>query len=294
MTRMARLVALGFAIAMAGGFAAPGPVIAKEPVAKDAIAKDPASSSTIVPHRAVYDLRLMNTRGKRSLQAIRGRILYDFSGSACEGYALQFRQVSELDTGEGRVIMSDLRATSWEEGQGQRLTFHSENYLDDNLRESVTGEARRSDKGVAVRISKPEERSLDLDRGLIFPTQHVRRVLTAAKEGQTILQIGVYDGSETGDKSYDTMTVIGRRMEPGEKPDDVAGREPTLAGLARWPVTVSYFDRGKPAGEQTPVYAISFELYENGISRALVLDYNDFVVAGDMTSLDVNEAKPCP
>ena len=37
------------------------------------------------------------------MSAVRGRILYDFSGSACEGYALQFRQVSELDSGEGKV-----------------------------------------------------------------------------------------------------------------------------------------------------------------------------------------------
>ena len=47
-----------------------------------------------------------STRGKRAMNAVRGRILYDFSGSACEGYALQFRQVSELDSGEGKVIVS--------------------------------------------------------------------------------------------------------------------------------------------------------------------------------------------
>jgi hypothetical protein len=53
--------------------------------------------------------------------AVRGRILYDFSGNACEGYALQFRQVSELNSGEGKVAISDLRATSWEEGEAKRL-----------------------------------------------------------------------------------------------------------------------------------------------------------------------------
>ena len=54
------------------------------------------SSGTIalVPHRAVYDLKLAQTRGRKPMQAVRGRILYDFSGSACEGYALRFRQMS--------------------------------------------------------------------------------------------------------------------------------------------------------------------------------------------------------
>ena len=36
-----------------------------------------------------------------------------------------------------------------------------------------------------------------------------------------------------------------------------------------------------------------FEIYENGISRALSLDYNDFVVAGKMTALEVRPSKPC-
>jgi hypothetical protein len=60
-------------------------------------------------------------------------------------------------------------------------------------------------------------------------------------------------------------------------------------------VTVSYFDRAKAdqSGEQTPAYAISFELYENGVSRALKIDYGDFVVTGEMTSLDMKPAKPC-
>src|SRR6185312_16668717 len=70
----------------------------------------------LAPHRAVYDLKLSKTRGSRSIEAVRGRILYDFSGNACDGYALQFRQVSELDNGEGKVTLSDLRSTTWEDG----------------------------------------------------------------------------------------------------------------------------------------------------------------------------------
>ena len=70
----------------------------------------PSTSPVLVPHRAVYDLKLADNRSSRPMQSVRGRILYDFSGSACEGYALTFRQVSELDSGEGKVAISDLRS----------------------------------------------------------------------------------------------------------------------------------------------------------------------------------------
>ena len=122
------------------------------------------------------------------------------------------------------------------------------------------------------------------------------RIIAAAKAGKTILEVAVYDGSESGEKTYDTLTVIGHPIapDPAKKLDDAAGKEDSLAKLTRWPVTISYFDKTKSGGEQTPIYAITFELYENGVSRSLLLDYNDFVVSGEMTSIEMKSEKPCP
>jgi EipB-like len=124
----------------------------------------------------------------------------------------------------------------------------------------------------------------------------MRRIIEAALAGKNILELPVYDGSETGEKMYSTMTVIGREIAPDEKvPTDAAAGQAALAGLKRWPVTISYFDHidTKNNGEQTPVYSISFELYENGISRALSLDYGDFVVGGEMSQLEIKEPAAC-
>jgi hypothetical protein len=230
------------------------------------------------------------------MQSVRGRILYDFSGSACEGYALQFRQVSELNGGEGKTVVSDLRATSWEDGEAKRLRFHSQNYFDENLREAIDGEAERKQGAVVVQLNEPNEKKFDLKTDLVFPTEHVRRIIAAAKEGKTLLQLAVYDGSDTGEKIYDTLAVIGKAIAPDtEKPNDATAKEQIFAGLTRWPVTISYFDRSvsEKTGEQQPVYAITFELYENGVSRALVLDYGDFVLSGEMTSIELKNAAPC-
>lgn len=95
---------------------------------------------------------------------------------------------------------------------------------------------------------------------------------------------------------FDTLTVIGHQIAPGERDhDDAAAKEPKLAKVPRWPVTISYFERDKPedSAEQTPAYAIGFELYDDGISRDLSLDYNDFVVKGKLTSLEIKDTKPC-
>ena len=60
--------------------------------ASGAVAED--GPIVLVPHRAIYDLSLGQSHGQRAVESVRGRILYDFSGSVCDGYALNFRQVS--------------------------------------------------------------------------------------------------------------------------------------------------------------------------------------------------------
>jgi hypothetical protein len=254
------------------------------------------ASVALVPHQAIYDLSLGEKRGNSQIAGVRGRILYDFDGNACEGYSLEFRQVSELDSGEGKQSTSDLRSTTWEDAAAKSFKFTSENFVNESLVDSVDGHAEHGASRTAVDLSKPEHKNLDLDPAVVFPTEHMVRVIEAARAGKSILDFPVYDGSETGDKVFNTLTVIGKKLEANERRhDDAAADEPKLAAVPRWPVTISYFDKSKDAesGEQTPIYAIGFELYDNGISRALTLDYNDFVVTGKLTSLEIKKPKPC-
>jgi EipB-like len=273
--------AIAAAVALAGGL---GP--------RPATALTPADE--LASHRAVYELKLAQTRGNAPAMSARGRILYDFSGNACDGYALQFRQVSELDNGEGKVTLSDLRSTTWEDGTAKKFIFKSQNYLNGTLLDSVDGQAERQPDKVAVTLTKPADGKLDLEAAMVFPTEHMRRIIAAARDGKSILELPIYDGSDKGDKVYNTLTVIGRALAPDERvPTDAAAGKAALAGLKRWPVTVSYFDKAASGGDQAPVYSIKFELYENGISRALVLDYNDFAISGELTSIEVRDTKPC-
>ncbi len=274
------------------------PALAIALVAGESPAAPVGDKVVLAPHRAVYDLKLSKTHGSRSIEAVRGRILYDFTGNSCDGYALQFRQVSELDSGEGKAALSDLRSTTWEDAAAKTFRFNSENLVNEQQTDAVDGHAERNGEAVAVSLSKPKEKRFTEPVDAVFPTEHMRRIIVAAREGKSILEFPVYDGSESGEKLYNTLTVIGRAIPAGAKtPDDAGAKIPAMGKLARWPVTISYFERqsekAEQTGEQTPVYSIGFELYENGISRALTLDYPDFTISGKMTSLEMKQEKPC-
>src|SRR6185312_13753434 len=107
-------------------------------------------------------------------------------------------------------------------------------------------------EAVAVSLSKPKEKRFTVPVSAVFPTEHMRRIIVAAREGKSILEFPVYDGSETGEKLYNTLTVIGQPISPGAKPpNDAAGKVPELAKLTRWPVTISYFEQEDEATQRT-------------------------------------------
>lgn len=258
------------------------------------------AGAPFLPHQAMYDLSLVKSRGSNPVNSARGRILYNFSGNACEGYTSEFRQVSQLEVGEGKTMLSDLRSSSWEDGDGKSYRFKVDSRTNDSDPSEVDGIAERSGDHITVKLKQPEAKTFTLDGATVFPTEQIQRIIAAAKDGKSLLELAVYDGSDNGQKVYNTLSVIGQPI-PGSKegatPDPSTSDE-HMKALTRWPVTVSYFDRDtqKKEGEQSPIYSMSFELYENGVSRKLVLDYNDFVIAGAMGKFDVKDAKdgkPC-
>jgi hypothetical protein len=247
----------------------------------------------LTPHRVVYDLALVKGGGSRGMEGAQGRIAFDFTGDACEGYALNYRQVTVLEGGETGTRTSDLRTTTFESGDGKTLQFRTDSQMEGTTRSAVEGRAELRPGGLGVSLKQPKPETLSFAGEPLFPTAHMKRLITAARAGETTLTAKVFDGSDDGRKIYDTLAVIGRRIEPGQGESlEPAARQDGLLGLPRWPVTLSYFAPGE--GERTPIYTIAFELYDNGISRALRLDYGDFALRGDLQNLQLQAESACP
>lgn len=259
-----------------------------------------AAGVPFLSHQALYNLSLVKSRGSTSLDDARGRILYKFSGSTCEGYTSDFRQVSELNNGEGETTLSDMQSTSWEDAEGKAYRFKITTRSNDNDPSEVDGIAERTGDKITVNLKRPFAKTFTVDGKAVFPTEQIQRIIAAAKEGKSLLELAVYDGSDNGEKVFNTFSVIGKpiRGETTRSSPDPSITNSQMKTLTRWPVTVSYYERdaAHTSGEQTPKYSMSFELFEDGVSRALVLDYNDFVISGTMDKFDVSNirsAKRC-
>jgi hypothetical protein len=253
-----------------------------------------AAPMRLAGHRAVYDLSLGESRGARAVESARGRIVLDFSVDACKGYTMQTRQVTELDSGETGKRLSDLRNTTFEGGDGHSFRFKTNTVLNGSASTSVDGTAESGADALKVKLKEPKRDQYTENGSVLFPTLHMRRMIEAAQAGETTMSARVFDGSDDGRKIFDTLAVIGKPITAEEPAKDGGAdrdkplRDGEMAAMRRWPVTLSYFTPGQ--GERTPVYTLTFLLYENGVSGGLSLNYGAFTIAGDLSRLDLHKA----
>lgn len=252
-----------------------------------------AQRMPLAAHRAIYELALDPEKNDTRVDNARGRIAYEMTGNACDGYSVNLRQVTELDTGEGKQTTSDLRSTTWEDGAAKSFRFKNQNYVDRELRDDVDGIAERGKDGsLSVKLTKSKGAPLKFGGPILLPTEQLVKIIEAGEKGEHLLQAKVFDGSPNGRKVYETLSVIGGGRSGADEGIEEAARVAKLASIKRFPVTVSYFD-SKGQGEETPAYTLGFELYENGVSRALRLDYGSFALKGELKSIEFLKPTPC-
>lgn len=282
-TGLALVTAAASLLVMAGSAVAIAPASAKLPLAS---------------HQAVYDLRLDSGGSSETVSDAEGRMVYDFSGSRCDGYNTKLRFVTRISDSDGNSRLTDVATSTFEDADGKSFTFATKSYVDGTLAEDSTGSAEREGGSLHVTLAKPKTERFDIAPRFQFPNQHLTTIIDAAIRGDHFVQVGLFDGSEKGEKPYATSAVIGAvNSGADELGDEAAAKLAGIANVRHWPVTLSYFDE-KAAGEPSPAYELSFIVYENGVTRRMRLDYGDFALTGKLVRLDMKpikvSAKRCP
>jgi EipB-like len=246
----------------------------------------------LAPHRAVYDLALDNASDRSGITGLSGRMVYEFNGSACEGYTVNFRFVTRIDTDENTRV-TDQQTTTFEDAAGETFSFVTKSFVDQNLDKEVRGTATREPSGLAVAIERPAVQSIDL-KPTQFPTQHLIELINKAEKGETFYETNLFDGSDDADKVMTTTVIIGKREQAAKSDPELPALAAGLDKDAYWPVDIAYFDESKKGGEELPEYRISFKMHENGLTRDLEMDYGDFSMKGKLVNLSLfDKPKAC-
>lgn len=234
----------------------------------------------MMPHLAVYDLQLENASDKSGISGLVGRMAYEFNDSACDGYTTRFRFVTRISMADSAARLTDQQMTSFEAANGKEFRFVSKTIVDNEVTSETNGVAKINKNDMIVNLIKPEKHEVKL-KSAAFPTVQTIEVIKQAKAGRHFYRTVLFDGSENADSLTEATVVVGDRVvAKADNETKVLGK---LGNEPYWPVTISYFNDDENQ-DGLPIYRTSFLLYENGITRDLVMDYGNFSVRGKLQS----------
>ncbi len=252
----------------------------------------PANAIELASHRAVYDLELERAKSSADIGGLNGRMVLEWVGSSCEGYTLNQRLVTQVADTDGGVMVRDVRLSSWESGEGEHFRFELQQFVNGTLAETVSGEATRDGTrdGAGAVFSQPPGTKLALPGSVIFPSEFVRGLVSAALAGRSLETAQVFEGAET-DRYFEVSSFIGKERRGAGDVATLTGDGKALVGKRAWPVQVSYFNVDDQQG--LPDYQVSYQMFEDGVSSDMLLDYGDLVIKGRLVELDYVTVSPC-
>ncbi len=253
-------------------------------------AASPASAVDIAPHRALYNLSLESAKTSSGVAGASGGMYYEW-GETCDGWTVEQRFRLRLQYAEEGSVDVNSTLVTWESKDGQRYRFNERRVRNGDVEDDIHGEAHLDGpgKGGVAEFEKPEQSTLTLAPGVLFPTAHTLVLIERALAGDQFVSRKVFDGAAV-DNAGQITAVIGPQL----KPDPKAGKplDSPLLQRPSWRMSLAFFpaDAGT-SDSDTPDYELSMRLLDNGVSQDMSLDYGDYVLRA---KLDEIEALPRP
>jgi EipB-like len=259
------------------------------------VASSGTFAANLAAHRAYYTLEAKRVDKDSGLASVSGRLAYEIKGSDCDGYAVSYRIANRFIRGDGSDPQeSDMRFSSFETGDGLSLDVQETQYVNAEPKTKARVKASRASVGdeANAELSGDETKSFKVAATALFPTVYQKRLVDLALAGTTRDDSVVYEGTD-GDKAQHVISFIGAK-KTGLVLDDSVDKSArdAFAKLAYWPVTMSYY-AVDASGDAQPDYQASFNMFENGVSTDMVLDYGTYALTGKLNKLEVFKQESC-
>lgn len=284
------------AAVLSSGTTSPAHSVPVPPQDAKAAAKPSQESSpmAIVPHRALYTMKLAGTRNGSRVSDISGRMLFSWADD-CHAWNVEQKMQLRFFYSEGEVsdTVSDL--ISREAKDGSTFNFHTRHSEDGAEKTDVyRGYANLNLKdgtgsGEAV-YSGDSEKRITLSNTL-FPAHHTMQLLEHARKGDKFFNVNVFDGAD--EKGFSEISsFISSAIEAKPVIEKASsGKEDKLTSVKTWPIRMAFFAPNSETG--SPEYEMDMVLLDNGIIKSMTIDYGEYSMTADLVEVKAISPAKC-
>lgn len=241
----------------------------------------------LVPHQAVYDIRLDRAAAGGAIVGAVGRAVYRVE-KACGGWLVENR-TSLLIRYEGDQTLRQIWSqASWEADDGRAFRSRVVEYRPDGANERTTSRARLGDGGGEAIFTEPERFERSLPEGTRFPMAHLAEILDVAAAGKGRLRRVLFDGGNT-DNPYTVNVAVLGDADPAKA--EVLARRFKLEKAPGWRLHMAFFPHAGRA--PVPDYEVTGSFRADGVAYDLVQDFGTFGLGLRLEELTLLDPPNC-
>lgn len=252
---------------------------------------DPDIKNALVPHKALYDIRMVSRKNGSQVLNISGKMFFEWN-KVCDAWTTDHRFNLKYEYADTAPINITSDFSTYEAYDGSSLNFNSRRKRNGDLYQEIRGIAEMPEnggKGEAV-YSMPEGLIYDLKPDTLFPMAHTLKLLEHAENGQKFYNATVFDGSDE-DGPVEINSFIGKESNAMADVDPSSGIDVTLVNTPSWNVRMAFFPTINPKAEAD--YEMSATFHNNGVISDMLVEYSDFSVTQKLVALEEIEPETC-
>jgi hypothetical protein len=234
----------------------------------------------IMPHRALYSMRLGKVRSGSGIIDAQGAMEYEW-GETCGGWTIEQRYRLRMRYTESPDVDIQSNFVTWESKDGQRYRFNDREMRNGKVAQDIRGTAQLdgSGKGGVALFSEPQPHERKLPPGVLFPSAHTILLIDAARRGEHFVVRKVFDGS-ADEGASEVSAVLGPKFvaDPAEQKLGPLLRRPG------WNFRLAFFPADGNAEE--PDYELGMKMLDDGVSVAMVIDYGEYTIDAKLDDIE--------
>jgi len=246
-----------------------------------------ANAAEIAPHRALYTMMMGATRNDSGVLDARGAMDYEW-GETCDGWTIEQRYRLKMRYAETPDVDIVSSFVTWESKDGLHYRFNQKQMRNGELDQETRGEANLDGpgKGGVAEFIKPQQQTLKLAPGVLFPSAHTIVLIDAARQGESFITRQVFDGA-TDENAVQVSAAIGLKVTP----DPVAATRNALLERPGWRVRLAFFPAD--ASAEKPDYELGMRLLDNGVSEDMLIDYGEYSIHAKLDDIEPLSKPSC-
>lgn len=244
----------------------------------------PSAAGSIVPHRAVYEVKVTKPQAGSSIVSGGGLMTIQIEKS-CDGWITGQTWRMIMNTFDGKSFKHDIRYATWESFDGLSYRF---SVRDKSDRKQMSFKGKATTKSVPgagkAQYQQPKKMTAELPEDTVFPITHLRELLKKAAKGDRLVPFVLFDGASIKGPLR-VATFISDKKSSGSIKLPIKNK---LLNVGGWSMRMAFFpSKGRMA---EPEYELDVIQLENGIVPTAIQVFSDFSIS--MTLKKLEELKP--